>query len=250
MGLHWQVTPQAMANNAHTSPTTASLLLTRAQEDAERFVAELDPALLAAVDICIAPLLRIEAAGSATDLPDTDDVIFTSAKAVEIAPQGQGRVAYCVGAMTAGAATANGWQVKLIAETAEDLLSAIETTKPLTHLSGRHQRGDIAERLTNRGVSCRRQVIYDQHLQPLSDAAQQMLEGDKPVIVPLFSPRIAGHFAQQARSLRQVHVMAISPAAAQALGDRTLTAVHVAMAPTGFEMRRGVENLLQRASLP
>lgn len=239
-----------MANNAHPSRHTASLLLTRAQADATRFVAALDPTVLSLADICIAPLLRIEAVGAAVDLTDIGAVIFTSAKAVEFAPEGEGRAAYCVGAMTAGAANAKGWRVNLTAETAEDLLSAIETTAPLTHLSGRHQRGDIAQRLTERGVPCTRQVIYDQHLQPFDAKAQRVLEGDKPVIVPLFSPRIAGQFAQQACSLAQVHVMAISPAVGQALGDRTPAAAHIAAAPTGIEMRRGVEKLLRQTSLP
>ena len=93
-------------------------------------------------------------------------------------------------------------------------------------------------------------MIYDQHLEPLAFEAQQLLEGDKPVIVPLFSPRIAGQFASQARHLAQAHLIAISAAAAQPLQGMRPAALHIAAAPTGREMRLGVENLLREASLP
>ena len=84
----------------------------------------------------------------------------------------------------------------------------------------------------------------------LSEEAQRLLEGDQPVIVPLFSPRIAGQFAREARRLTQAHVLAISPAVAEALSPGRPAALHVSAAPTGIEMRRGVEKLLRHASLP
>lgn len=235
-----------MANNAHPS----SLLLTRTQADAARFVAQLDAGLLETTEIIVAPLLRIEEVTVAIDLDGVSGVIFSSAKAVGFAPEGAERAAYCVGAVTAEAAQARGWRVQHVAETADDLVAALDAAGPLVHLSGRHQRGDIAERLTARGTACTRQVLYDQLLQPLDPAAQRVLEGDKPVIVPLFSPRIAGQFAREARQLTQAHVVAISPAVAQALGPGRPAALHIAAAPTGIEMRRGVEKLLREASLP
>ncbi len=235
-----------MANNAHPS----SLLLTRTQADAARFVAQLDAGLLATTEIVIAPLLRIEGVDGAVDLDGASAVIFSSAKAVGFAPVGAGRRAYCVGAVTAEAAEAKGWRVQQVAQTADDLVAALDAAGPLVHLSGRHQRGDIAERLTARGIPCTRQVLYDQPLQPLDPAAQRVLEGDKPVIVPLFSPRIAGQFAKEARDLTQAHVLAISPAVAEAFGAGRPAALRIAAEPTGIEMRRGVEKLLRETSLP
>lgn len=239
-----------MANNAHPSRQMTSLLLTRAQADARRFVDTLDPDVVAQTQVVVAPLLRIEAVDAPIEMDADTGVIFTSAKAVGFAAMGAGRAAYCVGAMTAQAATAKGWQVRLTAETADALVATITANAPLIHLAGRHQRGDIAKRLTAKGLICRRAVIYDQHLQPLSDTAQEVLDGDKPVIVPLFSPRIAGQFADQARNLTQAHLLAISAAAAQALDGKTPASLHIAAAPTAQEMRRGVEKLLQQTSLP
>ncbi|WP_432817290.1 uroporphyrinogen-III synthase [Sulfitobacter sp. JB4-11] len=239
-----------MANNVHHSGNRPSLLITRAREDAVAFVAELPKEVIAQTDILIAPLLRIEGSGVLPDLAGVQGVIFTSAKGVESAPPGAGREAHCVGEKTAQAARAQGWKVCLTAQTAEELLARITATGPLVHLAGHHQRGDIADILTVRGTPCQRHVVYQQHLEPLSAAAHRMLEGDKPVVVPLFSPRTAGQFAAQARSVAQVHVLAISTAAAEALGACTPATVHIAAAPTGIEMRRGVEKLLYQASLP
>jgi uroporphyrinogen-III synthase len=248
MALPSQVTPQAMANNAQNP--IATLLMTRDSADAARFVAALDPEALKRTQVIVSPLLRIAAVGDRPDLTGTAGVILTSAKAVGFAPPGAGRPAYCVGLRTAEAAGAAGWDVRQIAETAEHLLEEISADGPLVHLAGRHQRGDIAQRLTARGLSCRREVIYDQHLLPLTEEARHLLQGDVPVIVPLFSPRTARQFADQAPDVRMARVLAISAATAAALGTLDPAQVQIATAPTADQMRLGVEKLLRQATLP
>lgn len=232
--------------------TKPTLLLTRPKDAARRFAATLSPKTLAAVDVVISPLLRIEGTGVVPDLDGARGVIFTSAQGVTYAPDGTGQPAYCVGERTAEQATAGGWQVAMIGQDAEDLLRRMAKRPPpgpLLHLSGRHTRGDIAARLTALGISTVAVTLYDQVLQPLTRQAQNALMGQAHVIAPLFSPRSASHFAEQAVNLRQVQAIALSPAVAAALGQGC-AAVTIASAPTAREMGDCVENLLQKGGLP
>jgi uroporphyrinogen-III synthase len=129
-------------------------------------------------------------------------------------------------------------------------MSVAEVTGPLLHLAGRHRRGDVAAQLTAKGIVTDVHTLYDQQLCDLTEEAQALLAGDKPVLVPLFSPRSAQQFVAQARKLRHVTVVAISGAVAQALGKQEGVEIKIAAAPTGAEMVRSVENLLQGPSVP
>lgn len=62
---------------------------------------------------------------------------------------------------------------------------------PLLHLAGRHRRADIAGILGAAGLKVETATVYDQTLLPLSTAAQTLLKGPNPVIVPLFSAQRA-----------------------------------------------------------
>jgi uroporphyrinogen-III synthase len=229
-----------------------SLLLTRPQASAEAFVARLDPALVRGVEVCISPLMEIRPCRSGANLADYRGVIFTSANGVAFAGLGQGRRAYCVGAGTARAATDQGWHVMQVAQDADALVAAICDTgaqAPLLHLSGTHRRGNIAERLTQAGIKTETAALYDQVLLPLSDRAQALLKGEATVILPLFSPRTAGQFADQAAELRNVRAIAISPAVADTVRHLNLKQLLIAQAPTGDAMRQDIEMLLHAHSL-
>lgn len=232
--------------------TKSSLLLTRPQASAERFLGHLDPDLLGDAIICISPLVRIVPLDPAPDPGGYEAVVFSSAHAVDFAGSGRGTPAYCVGQQTARAASGRHWDVKLLAETADDLVASMERHRvqgPLVHLAGKHRRGEIAQRLTALGAQTDVVTLYDQELLCLTNEAQNMLVGEAPVIVPLFSPRTAAQFAKEARDTSHVIAVAISPAVAQALDGTPLAGLRVAAAPTGEQMRQAVEILLCRDSL-
>ncbi|NNE52034.1 MAG: uroporphyrinogen-III synthase [Sulfitobacter sp.] len=239
-----------MANNAETDIDARSLLLTRPRESAQRFLGELDAKLMAGVTVVVSPLIEIVAIGKKPNLSAFAGAIFTSAHAPPLAPCGEGKPAFCVGAGTARAARVRGWDVLLVAETAEDLVAQIkDSPTPLIHLSGRHRRGEIAERLSATGTETKVHVLYDQRPQALSGEAQQLLRGPTGVVVPLFSPRTAKLFYDQVTDLSKVFVIAISDAVAELVEGSGCHEVITARAPTGVEMRRSVEMRLRGTRL-
>lgn len=229
-----------------------SLLLTRPRSSAQAFAQSLDQQVMEDVLVCISPLLEITPLGTKVDLAGYTGVIFTSTNAVSFVQDGQGMPAFCVGARTAEAATGKGWRVERIAQDADALVASLSkdpVNGPLLHLAGKHRRGEVAERLSEIGITTNVADLYDQVLLPLSDEAQEILRGDRPVVVPLFSPRTAAQFAKEAGVTRNTQIIAISDAVAKAVQSIAVQEVHIATAPTAKEMRRGVEMLLHGDSL-
>jgi uroporphyrinogen-III synthase len=93
------------------------------------------------------------------------------------------------------------------------------------------------------------QVLYDQPLCPLSEAAQNAIIGEVPCIVPLFSPRTAAQFAKQVKDVRSTTAVVMSDAVARKLGDMAFIDMIKVQTPTGDEMARCVELWLLDASL-
>ncbi len=128
-------------------------------------------------------------------------LIFTSQTGVEAyarLPERKAQTAYCVGQRTADRALEAGLRAISADGDADALVAMILSAGeagPLLHLRGRDSRGDVAERLTAAGCPTEAVILYAQEVQPLSDAAMQMLKGPGPVIAPLFSPRTAAILA-------------------------------------------------------
>lgn len=241
-----------MANNAHHQMhLRPALLLTRPQGSAEAFLSQLDPAKVVGVQVVISPLLGIVPTQVVVAWHGYCGVIFTSAHAPTCVAGGIGLPAYCVGARTAHSARERGWDVRLVAQTAEDLLAKMgQIDGPLLHIAGAHRRGEIADRLSARGMQTDVVVAYQQPEQPLSQAALELLKGPVPVVVPLFSPRTAMLFARQVKTPANLHIVAMSAAVAAALSGIMPKSLQVLMSPTGAEMRICVENLLSETTLP
>jgi uroporphyrinogen-III synthase len=164
---------------------------------------------------------------------------------------GAGCAAYCVGDRTAQAAQGRGWNVALVAETADDLVGQMVGVRgPLLHLAGQHRRGEIADRLTSLGVTTDVMVVYDQPEQRLSVQARDLLSSGDLIVAPLFSPRSAQLFVGQVQEFGNMHIIAMSGAVVAALGTIVPKQMHIARAPTGEEMRRCVEKLLVGDTLP
>ena len=232
--------------------TKRILLLTRPKQSAIGFAQGLRADRLENTRVVFSPLLKIVPTGADPALESDTSVIFTSSFGVGFAPPGEGRSAYCVGETTNAAAAARGWDVKHVSVTAEHLIADLDLSQvkePLVHLAGRHVRGDIAQKLKKIGMNAILVTLYDQQLVPLNAEAQDVLKGEYPVIVPLFSPRTASHFIGEAKEISQVHFVAMSQAVVEALGNRTGKSLTIAQAPTALEMRCCVEKLLSKGAL-
>jgi uroporphyrinogen-III synthase len=228
-----------------------TLLMTRPVADATRFVATLAPDVRAAVAVCTSPLIGISPVSGKIEPGDARGLIFSSANGVQAARDpipGRDLTCFCVGATTAQQARDAGWTVAVVSETADDLVAALladPPALPLLHLRGRHARGEIAARLTRAGCATAEQVIYDQPIRPLSDAARRCLDGDAPVLVPLFSPRTARAFAEQMHGRAPITVVAISDSVAAEVADLPLFGLVTAKQPTGHAMRIAIESVVR-----
>lgn len=228
------------------------LLLTRPRKSAEAFAAALDPAALAGVTVLIAPVMEILSNGSPLLLADGQDVIFTSSNGVLHAPDGQGRVAYCVGAQTTRQAIARGWIATQEGDTAQELIAALQATPPvngLLHLAGVHTRGDIAQTLTSAGILTRHVALYDQRLSALGIEAFMALSG--LCILPVFSPRAGERLIQEASGrLENAHIVALSEAVAAPFSGEKTAGLLILATPRAVSMRKAVEKLCRALALP
>ena len=217
---------------------THTLLITRPERQAARFAALCTDRFGGRIDIIASPLLRIEALGSDVSLAGYGGVIFTSENAIAaVGPASAGTAmrAYCVGDRTAEVARAAGYDAIAAEGDADHLFDLIlrrHVTPPLLHLRGEHARGALADRLTQAGIETDEAIVYRQIAQPLTDAAQAVLRGDKPVILPLFSPRSASLFrAGAAGCAAPLRIAAFSPAVADALGGEFGDDIAVCQSP-------------------
>lgn len=197
------------------------LLLTRPEPEATK-TAE---ALADRADIVISPLMRI-VPGVPADLSGAAGLILTSPSAVRVMGRLPELPCHVVGSRTAEAARAAGGRVVHVAYDAGALVAAIRgagPAGPLLHLRGEHARGGIAERLNAAGLETREAVIYRQEATGLSSDALALLRGDRPVVVPLYSPRSAALFAaawgdEVGAGGAPIHMVALSEAVTAAAG--------------------------------
>ncbi len=206
-----------VSGTAARSPRVA-LLMTRPRQASQRFVAQLPVGLQTQLEVIHTPLLQINPLNAEIDFHPYMGVIFTSANGVASAgPPPAAIPAFCVGQRTTAAAEQAGWQAQLCGGSAAELvthLCEVRPAAPLLHLHGRHTRGDIAQTLTAAGLPCDGQVIYEQQLLSPSDEMKQKISEQTSVIVPLFSPRTARHFASLGLDQMNLSLIALSQAVA------------------------------------
>ncbi len=223
--------------------TRTILLLTRPRPQSERFAAALAGHLGDSVDILIAPIFRIEHRQTELSLAGVGGLIFTSQNGVDAfadLTDDRTRPVYCVGARTAAKAAEVGLTVKVVEQNADALVNRLIDQKPggaLLHLRGEHARGDIANRLTQGGQPCAEQVLYDQVAQPPSAQAMTVLSGDRPVLIPLFSPRTATLVSEAAENATApLAIATLSDAVTQAWTGPSPTILVQADRPDGDAM--------------
>lgn len=191
------------------------ILLTRPAERGARFAQALRDRFGALIDIAESPLIAPRLLSPT--LPDGpfDAVIFTSETAVAAARGlvGLPRTAFTVGDHTARAARAAGFVAHSAAGDAAALVALLTRARPgpVLHLHGQHTRGDVVAHLRAAGLQAEAVVVYVQEPQPLTAPARDWLDGDQPVIVPLFSPRTAILFSA-ARATAPLWLVALSAA--------------------------------------
>lgn len=143
--------------------------------------------------------------------------VFTSQAAVEYAPHGAGRVAYCVGLATAKVAQGAGYVPVYANGTADDLLplilDAVPTDQPdvtLLHFRGRSVRVNIAKVLRARGRHCDDVVVYEKApCEVDADVQHRIAQADR-VILPAFSAETVSILTNWPIELTRCEAVAIS----------------------------------------
>ncbi|WP_171006885.1 uroporphyrinogen-III synthase [Shimia litoralis] len=205
-----------------------------------------DAGILSPVEI--SPVLSIT---SMLSEPPTkmSGAIFTSKNGVQFA-EPQDLPCWCVGDSTAQVASQRGWQAVSASGDAEALIKRIladAPAGPLVHFRGEHARGDIAARLTAQGVPTQETEVYRQSPLPLTQNAIEILNGNIPVVLPLFSPRSARLIAKLGPFLAPVHAVAISADTAQGVDALSLKTCDIAGAPDAKSMIATIRQTLDAA---
>lgn len=229
------------------------LLMTRPRAASERFVAQLPLGTQQVLKTIYSPLLDIRPVSEDIDLIGTSGLIFTSSNGVAVAARATSRrdiPCFCVGQATTSVAQRHGWAATMVGDSAEALIAGLLQMRPkgpLLHLRGESSIGDVAKTLTHLGLTTHEQVIYWQDLLPLTDCAKVVIEGSEPVIVPLFSPRTARHFANLAPQSHSLWLGAMSDAVAKPLVSLAPERIIVARRPDSDAMAAVIEKLVKLA---
>lgn len=203
------------------------------------------------LEICISPLMEIILDPRLPSLEGIKTLIFTSANGVAAYVAANGPKAlpcYTVGDATARAATAAGLHAISAGGDADALIDRIKQDNapaPLLHVRGAHARGDISERLGAAGFPVSQAIVYHQNALTLTEEAKSLLDGYRPVILPLFSPRSAALLGSAPVSAK-VYAVAMSEATADSLRF-DVEDMRVAAHPDFESMASVIADLLQSA---
>ncbi|NVK45720.1 MAG: uroporphyrinogen-III synthase [Rhodobacteraceae bacterium] len=177
---------------------TATVLITRPKEDAERLAQVLE-AYGPHVRCIIAPVMEIVKTPFELPKERFDHLLLTSRHAVSAAAPFQGMPTYCVGKATRDAAVEAGHDIQGVFANADELVVKLAEhgAGHAFHFRGRHTRGEIAERLTLAGLETISLVVYEQNPRRWSTEERQDILAAPNLIVPLYSPRSASLTAKQ-----------------------------------------------------
>jgi uroporphyrinogen-III synthase len=242
-----------------TQSRLPAFLLTRPMAQSQRFAAQLRHRFGPDLLITISPLIAPHFLAPAFPVGPFTALIFTSETGVAAFAQHPNRPnclpirAYCVGDQTAKAAQSAGLEPVSADGDAATLIALIQATHtgPLLHLCGTQTRGDVAQTLTDAGHPTTALELYDQREHPLTAAAIDLLRGERPLLVPLFSPRSATLFCQHLAIVAPtapLTVIALSAAVATALP--TTMDHHTAKKPTADAMIVALANLCDPPQVP
>ncbi len=202
-----------------------TLLLTRPLATSRRFADGFRARFGQDWPIVLCPLMETQ--HLSPDLPDKPfaHVAFTSETAVAAYARLSGDrtpIAWCVGQRTALAARTAGFPVRQGPGDAEALMNLIRAERPAGAFlwpRGAQIARDLASELRAAGFEITGLQVYTQRAADPTAGAMALLAGDRPLLLPLFSPRsarlAADAFGAHAAPIR---VAALSPAVADAAG--------------------------------
>lgn len=233
------------------SDTPPLLLLTRPQEASQKLVRTLKARGLIFEPV-ISPLIGIDYCVPLPAFAPETRMIFTSAhgvKAYHLAGGAADLIAYTVGSATDLAARKAGFDTRCAFGAAKDLVKLITAEAPdvpLLHIRGEHARGDIAQTLQMLGFAADEAILYKQPALPITNAAQAILSGSKPVIAPLYSPRTAQILAQHPVKA-PLSVAALSEAVAKACAPLHKTELRITARPESEQMLSLLADMIETA---
>jgi uroporphyrinogen-III synthase len=230
--------------------TKPILIVTRPSPQGQSFARDVVRGLENAIDVILSPQQMIQPV-EVGQIPSADQYIFTSAHGVTRAQRLglTGKRAWWVGERTAHLAREAGFDAVAAGGSQQDLFGLIHASKPkgkILHLSGVHVQGDLVEKLSELGCDVQRIVVYDQVEIPLTQQAIDAFQGERPVVLPLFSPRSARMLVRAVEMTAPVNIVAISAAVAQEARDLPVQQVVVAEWPDGPSMIRATRSEIGR----
>jgi uroporphyrinogen-III synthase len=187
-----------------------TILITRPVVDAERFLTMLR-ADAGSFEAIMCPAFGFEEVS--TKQEHFDAAIFTSKAGVSFAPEGAGRVAYCVGDATAQLAQDAGYVPQSANGSAEELVALILRRAPtisLQHVRGEISRGNVTERLVAHGINCTDVVAYRKVPYSPPESTTAAVAGASQLVLPLFSAETVSIIAKWTLPLEGCVVVAIS----------------------------------------
>lgn len=233
------------------------VLITRPQPQASRFALALAERYGDRVKPVLTPMLAPVFFSPSLPQGIFGSVILTSETGVRAAvtlPGDLPRRAYCVGDQTAAVAAEAGFQARSAAGDAEALLQLLlrePQDAPFLHLRGREARGSLIARLRAAGVQAEELIVYAQEPQPLSPEACQVLDGQGPIVVPLFSPRSAEIFRRALSSFSvkddiwdRLHIAALSPTVSAHFPECPPNQIAVAQSPIQAELFSALDRFI------
>ena len=230
-----------------------TLLLIRPHRDSVRTAEQ----FRGSVKVIISPVLRIVPVKTTVDLAKFDHFVFTSKNGVRSLSNLidlAGKSAFAVGLKTGEMAEGLGMRVQMANRDVDGLFSIIKRQKPagkLLHVHGCHTVGNLATKLKTAGLDTDNVILYEQFEQPLSAQTCALLEGEGDIVLPLYSPRSARLFSDQALQLNaraKLHLVAISEKTLAQYNGPTPKSAIVAKTTDAAGMNREITNLIVTTS--
>ncbi len=197
------------------------------------------------------PLIRIVFSDTVLPNPRGAGFIFTSATGVlAVARQfnGDGRLAFCVGEMTAEQARLAGFNVVAVAQTAQELLGQIPIGDYI-YVRCAQVTFDLTGGLREKGGVVQDIIAYAQHPRDLTQAEHQSLQ-NRNLCIPVFSAFGAGCLLPVLAGLEphRLKILAISETVAIRF-DKSLIKVETAPEPTRGAMIARLGEIMTQQTL-
>ncbi len=221
-----------------------TVLVTRPAESAAQFVAGLVERA-GPFRPLISPAFELEPV--AFSPRSFDAAIFTSKAGARFAPNGVGRIAWCVGEGTAEVAAKRGYTPKVGIGNARELASLIldeNSAGRHVHFRGENVRENVMAILENGGMNCTEVVAYRKSINaPVSDLIDVEMRS-KPWVIPLFSAETVSILQDWRTSFEGSWIVAISNEVADASLALKPQGVSCAKRPNLHEMTQATMRLI------